>query len=35
MECVDDALVDALWQDLDGKAARQQIAKEVRRIAAR
>jgi hypothetical protein len=35
MEHVDDALVEALWQDLDGQVARQQIAKKVRQIAAR
>jgi hypothetical protein len=35
MEHVDDALVEALWQDLDGQVARQQIAKEVREVAAR
>ena len=35
MDYVDDALVETLWQDLDGQVPRQQIAKEVAQIAAK
>lgn len=35
MDYVDDALVETLWKDLDGRVARQQITKEVSKIAAR
>jgi hypothetical protein len=35
MDYVDDALVETLWQDLDGQVSRQQIARAVTQIAAR
>ena len=35
MDYVDDALVEALWQDLDGQVSRQQIARAVTQIAAK
>ena len=33
MDYVDDALVETLWQDLDGQIPRQQIAREVEQVA--
>jgi hypothetical protein len=35
MDHVDDALVETLWKDLDGRVSRQQIAGAVTQIAAR
>jgi hypothetical protein len=35
MDYVDDALVETLWQDLDGRVPRQKIARAVSQVAAR
>ena len=35
MDYVDDALIETLWQDLDGQVSRQQIVREVAQIAAK
>jgi len=34
MDYADDALVEKIWQDLDGRVSRQQIVRTVREIAA-